>query len=55
MATDKSMGRAEAVRQSMLVLIDKGDAYGASGLLGPPLCMQRLVLRWCEPHSIPWR
>ena len=29
MATDKSMGRAEAVRQSMLALIDKGEAYQA--------------------------
>ena len=29
MATDKSMGRAVAVRQSMLALIDKGEAYQA--------------------------
>jgi CHAT domain-containing protein len=29
MASDKSIGRAEAMRQSMLALIDKGEAYEA--------------------------
>jgi hypothetical protein len=29
MASDKTIGRAEAMRQSMLALIDKGEAYGA--------------------------
>jgi hypothetical protein len=29
MAADKSVGRAEAMRQSMLALIDKGDGYEA--------------------------
>jgi hypothetical protein len=27
MASDKGVGRAEAMRQSMLALIDKGEAY----------------------------
>jgi CHAT domain-containing protein len=29
MVSDKTIGRAEAIRQSMLVLIDKGQAYEA--------------------------
>jgi CHAT domain-containing protein len=29
MASDKGVGRAEAMRQSMLALIDKGAAYEA--------------------------
>jgi tetratricopeptide (TPR) repeat protein/CHAT domain-containing protein len=29
MASDKTIGRAEAMRQSMLALVDKGDAYEA--------------------------
>jgi CHAT domain-containing protein len=29
MASDKSIGRAEAMRQSMLAVIDKGEAYEA--------------------------
>ena len=35
MAHDPKVGRAEALRRSMLVLIDKGEPVrGASGLLG---------------------
>jgi CHAT domain-containing protein len=29
MVADKSVGRAEAMRQSMLAMIDKGEAYEA--------------------------
>jgi CHAT domain-containing protein len=29
MASDKSVGRAEAMRQSMLAMIDKGETYEA--------------------------
>jgi hypothetical protein len=33
-ASDKAVGRAEAMRQSMLAQIDKGKAYEASRILG---------------------
>jgi CHAT domain-containing protein len=36
MASDKSIGRAEAMRQSMLALIDKGEAYEAHPTLWAP-------------------
>ena len=42
LAADKGMGRAEAMRQSMLALIGKGTAAGsASGLLGAVRCRGR--------------
>ena len=36
MSSDKRIGRAEAMRQSMLALIDKGEAYEAHPAFWPP-------------------
>jgi CHAT domain-containing protein len=36
MASDKTLGRAEALRQSMLAMIDKGEAYEAHPSIWAP-------------------